>query len=305
MSGAVTICIPAYGAEAFLAETIDSALAQTWSPVDVLVSVDAAGDRTAEIAERYAGRGVRVVVRPERVGWVRNVNAALAAVNTPFAMILPHDDLLHPRFLAACMAALAADSDAVLAYPDLRFGRFSAMQQPSVIGTVEARMEAFLRGHFDAVAFRGVFERRRAPRHEVPDFAIANYAADTLWVARLLGQGGMVRVPQVLYRKRLRKTSVHAVWKDASHAELDEMWIVHCVELERIIREAAAWNDELEAAWEARLLRSRNRGLRQRRSVLDPTKPLRAQAESVYARVRDRTPHYSWAASSSGTASAK
>ena len=43
---AVSICIPAYRAKDFIAETLQSALSQTW-PVEIFVSVDPADDDTA------------------------------------------------------------------------------------------------------------------------------------------------------------------------------------------------------------------------------------------------------------------
>jgi glycosyltransferase involved in cell wall biosynthesis len=288
---AVTICIPAYHAEAFLAATIESALAQTYPQTRVVVSVDPADDSTASIVSGFATRGVRLVEQGRRLGWVGNANAALALAETSHAMILPHDDLLHPDYVSACMGALIDAPDAVLAYSDIRFGWVARMWQEPVLGILPDRMRTYVDQHFDAVAFRGVFDRARAGGHEIPAWGLGHYAADTLWVARILSSGSIVRVPRVLYRKKLRPASVHAGWKRASPTQMDEKWIIHCLELEGIVREVATWDDALEAAWEKRLMRRLNQSRRQRRtaSLLDPALPLRPQTQAVLARVLERT----------------
>jgi glycosyltransferase involved in cell wall biosynthesis len=296
MRDEVTICIAAYNAAAFLGGTIDSVLAQTHRGIRVVVSVDAGEDSTVEVAAGYAHRGVRVLEQNARLGWVGNTNAALALAETSHAMILPHDDVIDPTYVTECLAALDAHPDAVLACSDLQFGTIKAFAQESVEGDLHSRMHAYLRGHFEAVAFRGVFDRRRATRHIAPTFAAGDFAADTLWIAQMLTQGEMVRVPRILYHKHLLKSSVHAAWSRTSRRELEEMWVTHCCELDRTIRESGVmWDDRLEAAWEARLMYRRDGGAAPPPAGFDPSLPLRPQAEAIYERVRQRRPPYSWA----------
>ena len=52
----VTVVIPAYNAETFLPETLDSVEAQTYHDWEVVVADDASGDRTAEVVESRGGR---------------------------------------------------------------------------------------------------------------------------------------------------------------------------------------------------------------------------------------------------------
>lgn len=293
---AVTVCIPAYRAATFLGRTIESVVAQTYPHVNVVVSVDPAGDETVAAATRHLKSGrLRVFEQSKRLGWVGNVNAALALADSSHAMILPHDDVIEPTYVAACMAALEAQPDAILAWSDLDFGGNVTIVEESILGEARERAEAFLRGHFDAVAFRGVFDRKRAAQHRVPGFALADYAADTLWIARMLAQGVMVRVPELLYRKHPLDSSVHAAWSRTSTEEMEEMWVVHCCEVRRTLLEAGVqWDDQLEAAWETRLMSGRNAGTAPAPRALDATQPLRPQAEAIFTRLQTQQPHYSW-----------
>jgi glycosyltransferase involved in cell wall biosynthesis len=54
----VSVVIPAYEAERFLGEAIESALAQTYGPVETIVVDDGSGDGTADVARRYPGVAV-------------------------------------------------------------------------------------------------------------------------------------------------------------------------------------------------------------------------------------------------------
>jgi glycosyltransferase involved in cell wall biosynthesis len=52
-SALVSVVIPAYNAERFLGETLDSVFAQTYEPLEVIVIDDGSTDGTAEVARRY------------------------------------------------------------------------------------------------------------------------------------------------------------------------------------------------------------------------------------------------------------
>ena len=72
----VSVCIPTWRSQPFMARTLDFALGQTYPHTRVLVSVDQCEDGTAAICEAYARTDPRlqVFVQPERLGWARNVN---------------------------------------------------------------------------------------------------------------------------------------------------------------------------------------------------------------------------------------
>jgi glycosyltransferase involved in cell wall biosynthesis len=302
MPETVTLCIPAWNAEAFLAETLASARAQTWPHLRLVISVDRGADRTAELVRDFARPGAdSVIVQARRLGWVGNINAALAHVDTPWAMILPHDDVLAPAYVEACLQALRADARAVAAYSDIEtFGEFNAvMRQPSIAGSGLDRVESLLRDHFAAVAFRAVFDVRRARRFSMPTRAIGDFAADTLWMARLACRGNMLRVERPLYRKRFHAASTHGAWKTAGRDELDDMWIVHCAELVRellrarpaLAAERRFWDavrDRLLRRGKANFIRS---GIPDRLREAD--RPL-VEMMRTYGRVRRWRPPYRW-----------
>ena len=234
----VTIGIPAYNAGAFLERTIRSALDQTWSSTSVVVSVDHSDDNTAELALALASKwDLEVRVLPRRIGWVANSNAVLRAATSPYMMILPHDDLLLPTYVARCVAALQANREAVVACTDLStFGQAEITVHPMELrGSQIERVERMIRDCFAGVAYRGVIDRARLGHRLVPDIAVDDFAADTLWVARMCVAGEVLRVPEVLYRKLLHGKSAHSQWKGRSEREENQRWLAHTAEMESVI----------------------------------------------------------------------
>ena len=91
----MSILIPCYNAEPWLAQTLESALAQTWPHQEIIVVNDGSTDRSLQIARQYEGRGLRVLHQPNR-GASAARNAAFAACRGEWIEFLDADDLLAP-----------------------------------------------------------------------------------------------------------------------------------------------------------------------------------------------------------------
>jgi glycosyltransferase involved in cell wall biosynthesis len=104
MKPLVSILIPAYNAEPWIAETIRSALAQTWPRTEIIVVDDGSRDRTLSIARQFASKSVFVVTQ-ENQGAAAARNCALALSQGEFIQWLDADDLLSPDKVAKQMAA--------------------------------------------------------------------------------------------------------------------------------------------------------------------------------------------------------
>lgn len=68
----VSVIVPAYNAEAFIGQTLDSVLSQTYKNIEVLVMNDGSQDRTAEIVEVIAQEDSRIIL-------LQQLNAGVAA----------------------------------------------------------------------------------------------------------------------------------------------------------------------------------------------------------------------------------
>jgi glycosyltransferase involved in cell wall biosynthesis len=101
----VSVVIPAFNAAETVAETIESALAQTREPLEVLVVDDGSTDATAEIAERF-GPPV-VCLRTPNSGVSRARNSGIERAAGDYVAFLDADDLWRPEKLERQLDALA------------------------------------------------------------------------------------------------------------------------------------------------------------------------------------------------------
>jgi glycosyltransferase involved in cell wall biosynthesis len=104
-----SVVIAAYNAAEYLAEAIESALAQTLAPVEIIVCDDGSSDATLAIARRF-GPPVRVLSHAH-AGAAAAKNACWQAAQTEFVVVLDSDDLLDERCLEAYAAAARARPD--------------------------------------------------------------------------------------------------------------------------------------------------------------------------------------------------
>lgn len=107
MSPLVSIIIPCYNAERWLAATLESALAQTWPAKEIIVINDGSRDASVAVARSYAGRGVQLIDQANH-GASAARNRGLREARGEFIQFLDADDLLAPGKIAAQMALLAA-----------------------------------------------------------------------------------------------------------------------------------------------------------------------------------------------------
>lgn len=111
----LTVIVPAYNAEKYLADCLDSVLEQrTRHSVRVVVVDDGSTDRTPRLLEAYSRRPDVTVITQRNGGFSAARNAALARLRGRYVMFLDADDRLLPGAVDALMdKALALDADIV------------------------------------------------------------------------------------------------------------------------------------------------------------------------------------------------
>ena len=114
MKPMVSILISAYNAEEWIGYTLQSAVAQTWPRKEIIVVDDGSTDRTAEIARRFASKGVTVVSTENR-GLSAGQNHAYRLSKGDYIQYLDADDLLAPDKIERQLVALReSDSRRIL-----------------------------------------------------------------------------------------------------------------------------------------------------------------------------------------------
>jgi glycosyltransferase involved in cell wall biosynthesis len=114
----VSVLIPTYNYARYLAEAIESVLAQDYPNLEIILSDDASTDASAEIIRRYAARDPRIRARihGQNLGMVANWNWCLSEARGVYVKYLFGDDrLATPQAVTQLVALLESNPRAVLA----------------------------------------------------------------------------------------------------------------------------------------------------------------------------------------------
>jgi glycosyltransferase involved in cell wall biosynthesis len=105
MQPLVSILIPAFNADCWIADTIESALSQTWERKEVIIVDDGSTDQTLSVARRFASETVTVVTQSNQ-GAAAARNKAFSLSQGDYIQWLDADDLLAPDKITKQMEAL-------------------------------------------------------------------------------------------------------------------------------------------------------------------------------------------------------
>ena len=110
----VSVIIPAYNAEKYIKETVESALAQTWPAKEIIVVNDGSTDGTAEILRCY-DQQIKVIDQANQ-GLSSARNTGIQAAQGEYFAFLDSDDLWAPQFLEAHIKKHAANPGLDITY---------------------------------------------------------------------------------------------------------------------------------------------------------------------------------------------
>ena len=117
----VSVIVPVYNGERFLRAALDSALAQTFQDIEIIVVDDGSKDSSGAIADEYAARnpGKFVVIHAQNGGVVPARNAGIAVARGRYLAMLDADDEWMPHHLAASVALLEKNSSVGLVHANI------------------------------------------------------------------------------------------------------------------------------------------------------------------------------------------
>jgi glycosyltransferase involved in cell wall biosynthesis len=145
----ISVMIPVYNGERYLARTLDAVLAQTDGHFELICIDDCSSDASAALLRSYAERDarVRVLTTPFNLGSApRALNHALPHMRGDYFVYSSQDDLCSPDWLAAMRArALQTGADAVI--PDVVMYHDGAPTQDRTITGVRGDRGVILDGH--------------------------------------------------------------------------------------------------------------------------------------------------------------
>lgn len=97
----ISVIMPVYNAERYVAEAVESILGQTFTNFEFIIINDGSTDRTLEILKNYAAKDARIrLISRENLGLVTTLNEGLALAKAPLIARMDADDISLPnRFM--------------------------------------------------------------------------------------------------------------------------------------------------------------------------------------------------------------
>jgi glycosyltransferase involved in cell wall biosynthesis len=203
----LTIGLPVYNGEEYLAESLDALLGQSYTDFELIITDNASTDGTAAICHRYvrADRRVRYERLAKNIGAAGNHNYVFSLARGELFKWASHDDLYGRDLVKRCVEALDEHPEMILAHSWLAtidpagkviapYDYRLATDSPSAPERFRALL--FAPGGDD---FYGVI--RSAKLRQAKPHASYHHA-DRTYVIDMAMQGPFVQVPELLYFRR-------------------------------------------------------------------------------------------------------
>lgn len=262
----VSIGLPVYNGENFLARTLESLFGQTYAGFELIISDNASTDGTREICEAWAARDdrLRYVRNETNRGAAWNFNNVFALSRGEYFKWAAHDDLCAPEFLACCIEVLDRDPQMVLCFSRVveidAQGR--TVKKRDYIELPNLRSPKAYERFRDIVANRHHCEAvfgliRSGVLRQTP--LIGNYmAADRVLLAVLATFGGFHELPEYLFYQRDHaqrplwgKDHEVTAWFDPARGEeiVFPFWRFSWEYLRAAVKAPLAPGERLRCAW--------------------------------------------------------
>lgn len=118
----ITIIVPIYNVENYLADCLNSIVNQSYSNVEVILVDDKSKDNSLVIARDYAEKYNFILIeKPENEGLSEARNSAMKVMKGDFVMFLDSDDVLHPETCRILLEIEKENESDIVSFRNFRF----------------------------------------------------------------------------------------------------------------------------------------------------------------------------------------
>lgn len=198
----VTIAIPTYNrAESYFLSALQSALSQTYSNIEMVVSDNCSNDHTQAMVRAIKDPRIRYFRHDPGIGQKNNYNFCIEQAKGSYVLLLHDDDLIDDDFVSACMHAAGGTAGVGIIRTGMRIidagGDIIAQVANDVVGLpLDAFFRCWLAGKTPIYCCNTLFNTHRL--REMGGFASRHFCyPDTMAIFRLAAQFGRIDIPEV------------------------------------------------------------------------------------------------------------
>jgi glycosyltransferase involved in cell wall biosynthesis len=203
--------MPAYNAEKFITQAVESILKQDYSDWELLILDDASTDSTSHIIHSYSDDRIRVFSNQVNLGYLKSCNQLFNLVQGDFVTFLDADDTCPPNRISACLCEF--DEDSELGFLTTDHTRFNETEETVRNEPVDYDRYASDTGYAPMICCASAFVRGELLKKvgDYDPFFDRSGGEDYYWLYKLSRSGKGKHLGKPLYNYRQHSKQVHVL----------------------------------------------------------------------------------------------
>jgi len=229
MSSQISICIPSYNNEAYIAATINSVLNQSYTNFELIIVDDCSKDKTWDIINSFNDARIKVYQNEKNLGMHGNWIKVLSLASGEYIKLLCGDDIIYPLCLELQINSFQKpeNNDLVMvvcrrkiitASGEVMFGSFYKLRPGKYSGKAAMRYCAFFGTNLIGEPMSVLFKSSIFKQNQIA-LGSNNYLIDLDLYSKLLKYGSLIVLKDFLAAFRIYSTSMSGSlgWKHAGY----------------------------------------------------------------------------------------
>ena len=216
MNPLISVIVPIYNVEKYLARCVDSIVNQTYKNLEIILVDDGSPDRCPQMCDDYAEKDSRIKVVHKKNGGLSDArNAGMAVATGEYISFIDSDDYVSDDFIECLLDVMnkensdIAECSVVKFYEDNRFDEFSDDLSVKTYDTQDAMSALIAENPFHQHVWNKLYETGLVK--DIP-YAVGKLNEDEFWTYRVFGRANKVaRINKTMYYYFQRSSSIMGV----------------------------------------------------------------------------------------------
>ena len=216
MNPLISVIVPIYNVEKYLARCVDSIVNQTYKNLEIILVDDGSPDRCPQMCDEYAEKNSRIKVVHKKNGGLSDArNVGMAVATGEYISFIDSDDYVSDDFFECLLDVMnkensdIAECSVVKLYEDNRFDEFSDDLSVKTYDTQDAMSALIAENPFHQHVWNKLYKTELV--RDIP-YAVGKLNEDEFWTYQVFGRANKVsKLNKTMYYYFQRNSSIMGV----------------------------------------------------------------------------------------------
>lgn len=216
MNPLISVIVPIYNVEKYLARCVDSIVNQTYKNLEIILVDDGSSDRCPQMCDNYAQKDSRIKVVHKKNGGLSDArNAGMAVARGEYISFIDSDDYVSDDFFECLLDVMnkensdIAECSVVKFYEDNRFDEFSDDLSVKTYDTQDAMSALIAENPFHQHVWNKLYKTELIK--DIP-YAVGKLNEDEFWTYQVFGRASKVaKLNKTMYYYFQRNSSIMGI----------------------------------------------------------------------------------------------